>query len=87
MVRLCGTIKKDEEVILENMEVSLTIRESRSGLKESHGTFKLMEFHYFEPRPYTLTLEDGRSMQINITGEISSPFPAWVRFEGLGPLE
>ena len=89
MKNLRGTIKKGDEVILEDVEVFLTVKKPPLGLQEWHGTFKLPEFRYFEPgQQYKLILEDGRSGQIIIGGgTISPPFPASVSFQGSGDLK
>jgi hypothetical protein len=89
MEYLRASLKEGDQVLFENLEVNLFVRESASGLKEWYGSFELPASGYIQPGgPYKLILEDGRSGDILMSDIlISSDLPTLVHFLGSGPLE
>lgn len=84
-----GTIKADDQVILENIYIWFEITEDqRSGLKDWHGSFELPSGRHIEPGgPYRLTLSDGRSGDILISNIQICGTGSSVQFQGSGPLK
>jgi hypothetical protein len=83
-----GTVKDDEQVLLENIPIWFEVTEDpRSGLKEWYGSFELSSGSHIElGGPYRLTLSDGRSGDILITNIQIGGTGSSVHFQGSGPL-
>lgn len=89
MSQVRGTVKQNDQALLEDIEVWIFESEDpRSGLKSWSGRFTLPQGNSIEPGgPYRLVLEDGRSGDILVTTSvISSHQPTDVEFQGSGSL-
>jgi len=90
MLQIYGKIKKGDSTIIENIPIWFEFKkDSRSGLKEWYGLFKLPnKRNISQGGPYRLILEDGRSGDILLTNiEISSSGKFDVKFQGSGLLK
>ena len=88
MIRLLGTIKSHEQVLLENVDIVIeqTV-DAPSGLKSWGGSFELPPESHIEPGgPYDLVLENGKSGDILVTKVSIRNRRSAVRFVGTGPL-
>lgn len=89
MTQARGSVKQNEETLLESIEVWIfEFEDSRSGLTSWSGRFTLPQGTSIEPGgPYRLVLDDGRSGDILVTSSvISSHLPTDVQFKGSGSL-
>lgn len=88
MEYLRASLKKGDQVLFEDLDITLAGLKSATGLKEWYGSFKLPADGHIEPGgPYRLILEDGRSGDILINNiSISSDQLTLVHFVGSGPL-
>ena len=89
MPQTYGTIKDDDQVLLENILIWFKITDDpRSGLLEPCGSFELSSGSHIEHGgPYRLTLSDGRSGDIVISDiQISGPRSS-IQFRESRPLE
>ena len=84
-----GTIKDDDQVLLENILIWFELTEDpRSGLKDWYGSFELSSGSHIElGGPYRLSLSDGRSGNILISNIQIRGTRSSVQFQGSGPLE
>ena len=84
-----GTIKDGDDVLFENVEISLTTKGGSPQFSEWYGSFRLPRGGYIDPagENYQLELDDGRAGQIFIrrvdgrdmqfrgSGELKKPEP------------
>lgn len=83
-----GTIKKSDKVILEDIDVWITVIKPPLGAQEWRGNFKASPGQIQMGSQYKLILEDGRSGEILVKNlEIRNSGPMFVHFIGTGPLD
>ncbi len=78
-----------DEVVLDNLDITLTVVEPPGHLKRWSGGFRLDPTDHIEPGgPYRLELEDGRAGDITVVKvEYSSASKSWlVLFTAAGSL-
>ena len=88
MERVRGRILKGDEVVLENLDITLFVRPAR-GLPTWSGSFFLSEpGAYIEAGSiFSLVLDDGRSGEIQVSGDNPGPRETGVGFRGRGSLK
>lgn len=83
-----GTIKKDDQVILDKILIWYEIsKDPRSGLNRWFGSFELPDLAKIELGTYNLKLSNGKSGKIIIDRIESAGAVIVGRFTGTGPLK
>ncbi len=89
MQKSYGTIKKGDQVLLDNIPIRFEVNhDQRSGLKEWYGSFELSSGSPIElGSSYSLILSDGRSGDILISNIQTGSSRNSAQFRGSGSFQ
>ena len=85
MTPLRGTLKLGDQLLLENVPVSVKQSINKSGINSWNGSFIApVGMNFDADGPYTLSLEDGRSGMILISSMTINSGATLVEFQSTG---